>query len=217
MNSDAILQRNVIDELNWRPSVNSKHIGVVANNGMVTLTGHVENYAQRYEAEDAAKKVYGVLGIANEISVELAGTHKRSDEDIVEAALGALKWNFQVPSEQVKVVVSNGLLTISGTVDWQYQKTAAERCVTDLMGVVAVSNKILLKPEAKWVDVKSKIEAAFRRSADLQAHQITVGTEDGTVTLTGHVKSWADRDQAAWAAWSAPGVLVVKNNLSVSP
>ncbi|MEO9149031.1 MAG: BON domain-containing protein, partial [Burkholderiaceae bacterium] len=149
MNTDTQLQTNVLEELKWRPSVNAAHIGVTAKNGVVTLTGQVAHYAEKSAAEEAAKGVYGVKGLANDIAVEMVGSLKRSDQDLAEAALTSLKWDYEVPHDKIKVVVKNGWLTLSGMLDWQYQKDAAARSVRNLMGVIAVSNDITIKPEAK--------------------------------------------------------------------
>ena len=216
MKTDTKLQSDVLAELNWWPSVNAAHIGVAANNGVVTLTGQVTHYTEKTAAEDTAKGVYGVQGIANDIEVTLPGSGKHSDQDIAQAALSALKWDFEVPDDKVKVVVKDGWITLDGTVDWQYQKDAAARCVRYLMGVKWVNNLIAIKPTAKWIDVTNKIEDAFRRNANLEARRISVATSDGTVTLSGSVSSWSERDQAVSAAWAAPGVNSVHNELTVS-
>ena len=171
MLTDTHLQKDVQDELKWWPSVDAAHIGVAADSGVVTLSGQVAHYAEKTKAEDATKGVYGVKGIANEIIVEPAGSGKRTDQDIAEAALNVLKWNSEVPRDKVIVVVRDGWVTMTGTVDWQFEKNAAARCVHYLVGVKGVTNSIGIKPTAKWIDVKHKIEDAFRRNADLEARR----------------------------------------------
>lgn len=217
MNTDTHLQSDVIAELKWWPSVNAAHIGVAAKNGVVTLTGQVGHYAEKAKAESATMAVYGVKGIANDIEVEPPGSSKRSDQDIAEAAVNSLKWNSEVPKDTITAVVKDGWLTLDGKVDWQYEKDAAARSVHYLFGVKGVINSIALKPNAKWIDVTSKIEQAFRRNAGLEARRITVHTHDGKVTLAGSVSSWTERTEASMAAWSAPGVTTVVNDLVVTP
>ena len=216
MKTDMLLQKDVHDELKWCPNINAAHIGVAAENGVVTLTGQVAHYAQRTNAEEATKAVYGVKAIANDIVVELAGSSKRTDQDIAEAVLNAFKWNSEVPADRVTVVVKNGWVTMDGNVDWQFEKDAASRSAHYLMGVHGVTNSIHIKPSTKWIDVTNKIEDAFRRNADLEARRIQVHTHQGKVTLTGSVSSFSDRNGAVAAAWSAPGVTQVVNELVVS-
>jgi osmotically-inducible protein OsmY len=217
MSDDTQLQSSVLAELKWRPSVDSAHIGVTADDGIVTLTGQVQHYTEKLAAENAAKDVLGVRGIANDIKVEPEGSLKQSDKDIAAAAIGALKWDYEVPDGNVKVVVNDGWVTLDGTVDWQFQRDAADRCVRYLRGVVDVTNEISIKPSAKWIDVKIKIEDAFRRNADLDARRISVVTSDGRVTLTGTVRTWSERDAAVSSAWAAPGVTRVEDDLVISP
>ena len=216
MKTDSQLQSDVLAELKWQPSVNAAHIGVTAKDNAVTLTGQVNHFTEKIAAQNAAKGVYGVKAVANDIEVELKGSSSRTDQDIAEAALNALKWDFEVPTDGVKVMVSNGYVTLEGSVDWQYQKDAADRCIQYLMGVKAITNTIGIKPTAKWSDVKREIEEAFRRSADLDARRIAVKTHDGTVTLSGSVSSWTERDEAMMAAWAAPGVTSVHDELAVA-
>ena len=217
MSNDTQLQSSVLAELKWRPSVDAAHIGVAADDGIVTLTGQVHHYTEKLAAEDAAKDVFGVKGIANDIKVEPLGSPTQSDKDIAAAALSALKWDYEVPDDKVGVVVKDGWVTLNGTVDWQFQKDAAYRCVRYLLGVMGVINSIAIKPSAKWIDVKTKIEEAFRRNADLDARRITVATSDGRVTLTGTVRNWSERNAAVSSSWAAPGVTWVEDDLVISP
>lgn len=217
MSNDTQLQNSVLAELKWRPSVDAAHIGVAADNGIVTLTGQVHHYTEKLAAESAAKDVFGVKGIANDIKVEPEGALQQSDKDIAAAAVTALTWDYEVPKDTVKVVVKNAWVTLNGTVDWQFQKDAAERCVRYLRGVVGVTSNISIKPTTKWIDVKTQIEDAFRRNADLDARGISVFTSDGRVTLTGTVRNWSERDAAAAGAWAAPGVTWVEDELVISP
>ena len=218
MKTDAQLQQDVMNELKWDPSVKAA-IRVDVKDGVVTLSGEVDSYSKKRAADRAAARVFGVKAVAEEIQVRLPGSLKRPDEIIAQVASNALEWNVRVPHDRVKVQVQNGLVTLSGEVDWWYQKNAAETAVRHLVGVVSVSNGITIKPESKLLDaeVKNNIESAFQRNAVLDARRITVETRGGWVILSGCVRSWAERAEAQWAAFAAPGVPKVENNIIISP
>lgn len=216
MSTDRQLQQNVIAELGWDAAIDASRIGVEAKNGIVTLSGHVESYAQKWAAERAAQRVSGVKGIAVEIDVVLPGSSQRTDADIASAARHALEWNVLVPREAVAVMVEDGHVTLSGDVEWAYVRTAAESSVRGLLGVKGVSNLIRIRPQIKPGDVKVKIEAALQRRAHLDARAISVEVDKGTVTLAGTVDSLAERVTVENAVWNAPGVQKVVDNLIVA-
>lgn len=214
--TDQELKHDVANELRWEPMVHETHIGVSVKEGIVTLSGHVPTYAEKHGAEKAAKRVFGVKAVANELDVKLAGA-KQSDEDLARACIGALEANALVPDTKLKVLVENHWVTLEGTVDWQYERNAAENALRYLVGVRGISNNITLAPRATVASVKEKIEAAFKRSAEIDSKRIQVEAKDGKIILRGHVRSWAEKSEAQQAAWAAPGVMFVQNDLSISP
>jgi osmotically-inducible protein OsmY len=215
--TDLELKRHVEDALTWEPSFDAADIGVSVDNGVVTLRGDVATYAAKSAAGTVALHVYGVKALANDLNVRLVGEHLRTDSDIAQAVVYALEWNTVVPANRVSVAVSNGYVTLTGNLDWQYQKDAAARAVRDLTGVRGVNNNITVQPRVNSVDVQGKIEAAFKRSAEIDARRIAVTAQNGKVILTGNVRSWAERQEAERAAWAAPGVTHVDDRLSVTP
>ena len=218
METDAQLQQDIMNELKWDPSVKAA-IRVDVKDGVVTLSGDVDSYSKRSAAVRAAARVFGVKAVAEEIQVRLPGSLKRPDESIARAASNALEWDVRVPHDRVKAQVQNGLVTLSGEVDWWYQKNAAETAVRQLIGVVSVSNGITIMPESKLLDadVKDNIESAFQRNAVLDARRITIETRGGKVILRGSVHSWLEREQVQWAAWAAPGVTEVESHITINP
>jgi len=214
MKTNTELQRDVMDELEFEPRVNSTNIGVIAKDGIVTLTGKVGNYAEKYAASAAAERVTGVKAVADETKVDLSSFHERDDEDIAQAALTALKWHVWLP-QAIKVKVENGWVTLEGTVDHKFQQTAAEDAVRNLAGVTGVSNLIGLKAVVASSDVKVKIENALERAAELDGEHITVEVDGSKVVLRGTVSSWAERDEAERVAWSASGVRDVDDKIEV--
>jgi osmotically-inducible protein OsmY len=217
MKTNNTLQKDVIDELRWEPKTKDAEIGVAVKDGVVTLSGIVQSYAQKYAAERAAERVSGVRAVADELMVTLPSTGQRTDTEIAHAALSALDWDIEVPDQHVKVRVDDGWVWLEGDVEWQYQKYAAERAVRYLTGVRGVTNQIVLKPKvASSFEVSQKIKDSLRRNAEQDAQHITVEAFDGRVTLKGTVRSWAERQDAERAAWSAPGVVEVDDLISIA-
>ena len=217
MRKDSELQHDVIEELEWEPSLDAAKIGVAADHGVVVLTGRVPNYSAKWQAERAVKRVAGVEGVANDIEVDRLEIAAPDDADIAQRALSALDWNVSVPKGKVQVTISDGWLTLGGQVEWFYQKRAAEDAVRDLLGVRGLTNNIVVKPRVRAAEVKEKIEAALRRSAELDGQKIVVEATAGKVVLRGTVRSWAEHEDALTAAWSAPGVTGVDDHLSIRP
>lgn len=218
MKNDADLQHDVQEELRWDRSIHAaERIGVSVKNGVVELDGHVDFVWEKYAAERAAMRVANVKAVASEIKVDPPSSAIRTDEDIARAASDQLEWNALVP-KTVKVQVTDGVVTLQGTVNWQFQKKAAENGLLPLIGVKSIQNKITLspKPSASVGGVKIKIEEALKRNAEIDASHIKVETSDGTVTLRGNVRSWVEREEVEHAAWAAPGVAKIDNRLTVS-
>lgn len=217
MKTDAQLKTDITEELQWDPSINAAHVGVTAKNGVVTLTGHLSTFAEKHAIERAAQRVEGVKAVAIELDVKLSPGHKRSDSEIAEAAESAFQWSVLIPGERIQVKVEKGWVSLNGELDWEYQRSSAEKAVRALTGVVGVSNNITLKPLVAAADLKNRIRDALSRHAEREAKNIEVTVSGSTVTLRGRVDSWAERTAAQGAAWAAPGIGLVVNDLAVGP
>ncbi len=215
MTTDQDLKKSVLAELNWEPSISSAHIGVTAEGGTITLTGHVETYGQKHAAEMATGRVKGVKAIAEELEVRLPFTVKHDDAAIAKAAADRLAWDAQTPRDAVKVKVEKGWITLTGTVDWYFQKEAAEREMRTLTGVIGVTNQIAIKPRVDTAHVGENIRHALHRGW-FDPNTITVTEHGGKVKLTGTVKNWQDRQTAGSTAWAASGTTSVENDLIVT-
>lgn len=215
MKTDTQLRNDIQAELAWAPEVKTSDVGVIVKEGVVTLTGHLASHAEKYAVERAVQRVHGVKALAVELTVKLPFDNQRTDADIAMAAERALEWNVLVPDDKIHPMVEKGWLTLNGEVEWDYQRSAAESAVCNLMGVTGVSNLVKVKPKVSPADVEKKIHDALSRQADREAHRLAITVDGSQVTLRGTVHSWTERDAVQGAAWATPGVTVVVNDLLV--
>lgn len=215
MKTDTEIQKDVMEELKWQPSIKSSEIGVAVKNGVVTLSGMVDTYAEKKTAEKSALKVAGVKGIAEDIEIKLSYHDQKTDAELAQAVVNGLKWNVLVPSDKIKIKVENAWVTAEGMVEWAYEQNAVRDAITGIVGVKGISNLVKLAPRVNPADVKKKISAAFERSATIDANRIHIENIGNKVILTGKVRSYAERQEAEQVVWNAPGVAAVENNLEV--
>jgi osmotically-inducible protein OsmY len=217
MKTDDEIKRDVEEELRWDPDIDATNVAVAVKDGVVTLTGFVPSYAMKFQAENDAKRVAGVVAVANDIEVRVPALDQRPDPEIAHDAVQALKNQLPYSSQNIKIIVHDGWITLEGEVEWNYQRDRAEDAVRWVKGVKGVVNAIQVKPKVTPTDIKKKIEEAFKRHAEIDANQIQVETRDGEVILKGTVHSWFEREEAERAAWSAPGVKKVEDHITIRP
>jgi osmotically-inducible protein OsmY len=215
MKTDLKIKQDVLDELKWQPNIDETQIGVIVKDGIVTLEGTVDSYTKKIAAEKAVKNVYGVKAVVEDIKVKYNAGDSKTDEEVAKAAVNAIQWNASVPSDTVKIKVEDGWVYLSGEVAWEYQKNAAKNAITKLYGVKGVVNNISLKQTLTPFEVENRIAKAFERSAKLESKKIKVEVDGHTVRLNGTVHSVAEKEEARKAAFFAPGVTKVENNLVV--
>ena len=215
MKTDQQLREDIIAELEYDPSIETKKISVATLNGIVTLSGSVPNFYEKWSIERAVKRVAGVSGIAEELTVQTFPNTEQTDSEIAQAARLAIQWSVAIAEEQIQIMVEQGIITLEGAVDWQYQKQNVYDAVIHLRGVQGIHNRITLKPYLTSTDVREKIEAAFKRSANFNAKQVYVSVDNGNVTLEGNLPTWTERDTASRVAWNAAGVMTVNNQIMV--
>jgi osmotically-inducible protein OsmY len=217
MKSDSEIERDVKAELRWSPGLESNDIAISVKKGVVALSGFTHSFFDRYEAEEAAKRVSGVVGVANDIEVRLRTIDAQPDPEIARDAVAAIKAQLPYSSSKIKIVVKDGWITLEGNLEWQHQKQMAETAVRRVKGVKGVSNLIKLTPQVQPIEIKHKIEEALKRNAEIDANRITVEADGSEVILKGKVRSWFEREEAERAAWSAPGVIKVDDRIAISP
>jgi osmotically-inducible protein OsmY len=213
--TNSALQRDVLDELAWEPSVDAGEIGVSVENGVVILNGTVKSLCEKWTAERAAQRVDGVRAVTDELVVKLPGDGQYSDADIARAAVHALDWNASIPRNRIKLLVANGRVTLEGSVEYRFQRDVAEREVRDLKGVKDVSNMVIVEPRVSTGDIVHAIKKAFHRAAQVDAEKISVEATGGKVILRGNVRTWTEREEAERAAWAAPGISEVQNDIRI--
>ncbi len=215
MKSDIEIQKDVMEEIKWEPFLEVSEIGVAVKNGIVTLSGMVDKYAKKAAAEKAAKRVVGVKAVAEDIQVGFSPSYLKSDAEIAEAIINALKWHTAVQEDKIKIKVEDGIVKLEGEVEWEYQRTNVKTVVENLIGVRSVINLINVKPKITTVDIKQKISSAFHRSATIESGRIMVEVNGNEVTLVGKVRSFVEKEDAERAAWAAPGVIRVVSKLEI--
>ncbi|MDP4285205.1 MAG: BON domain-containing protein [Bacteroidota bacterium] len=215
MKSDAQIQKDVLEQLKWEPILIANEIGVSVKNGVVTLSGQVNSYTKKLAAERSVKRVVGVKALAEDIQIGVSPSYQKTDTEIAAAVLNALKWHTGVDEEKIKIKVEDGIVTLEGEVEWEYQKTSAESSIENLAGVRSVLNFVTIKPKLVPLDVKEKIKSSFQRHASIDARQIKVQVIGAKVILSGKVRSFAEKEDATDAAWLAPGVTAVENKIEI--